>query len=225
MIEFDEALLRECAAKAEEELLAEIPRELHGFSRSSQRKMRQLLRDQGRSGLGKDLARVGRAAVAMLAAVLLLNMVLVGTVEAYREEVWELTLRVKERFTEFRVTGEPTEPASDFIPIEPPYIPEGYVETERLKSNRRQSIAYADENGRDFVYFQRLITPGTVVLDTEDALAQMIEICNREAQLIIEEEVIQIHWIYGEYSFSLIGNAAFDDLKKIAESILQFLEK
>lgn len=165
---FDESLLRECAEKAEEELLAELPEEPHEFSRRFQRKMKRLLREQGRSDFGKGLSRFGRAAAAVLAAVLLVNLVLIGTVEAYREEVWKLTLRVTERFTEFRVTGGSTAPALEFVPIEPPYIPEGYEEIDVLRNDGVNEIIYS--NGTGIIHFsQSGFSEGSILLNTEDA--------------------------------------------------------
>lgn len=216
---FDEALLRECAAEAEKELLAELPEEPHEFSLRFQRKMKRLLREQGRSDFGKGLSRFGRAAAAVLTAVLLVNLVLIGTVEAYREEVWKLTLRVTERFTEFRVTGGSTAPALEFVPIEPPYIPEGYEEIDVLRNDGVNEIIYS--NGTGIIHFsQSGFSEGSILLNTEDADMKLVELHGIDIYVIEEGNRTIACWVYDESIFTVTGDVDYNEMMRIINSIL-----
>ena len=116
----DDSWLYAHVPEAEEAMLCALTEEEHTFTKGFARKMRGLLRYERRGPFGRAAALAGRAAAAVLAAVLALNLILVGTVEAYREEVWKLTLRVTRKYTEFRIEINPTAPTSLFVPIDPP---------------------------------------------------------------------------------------------------------
>lgn len=221
----DDDMLYAHIPEAEEAMLCALTEEEHTFSKGFARKMRRLLRYERRGRFGRTAAQAGRAAAAVLAAVLALNLILVGTVEAYREQAWQLLRRVTRKYTEFRIETNPTAPTSPFVPIDPPYIPEGYEETEKQTNENMQIIIYSSENGTAFTLYQRVIMEGTIVIDTENANVQKMNISGYEVLFITEGEMTQIYWICGEYSFGLVGNADFEDLRAIAENILAFLEK
>ena len=144
----DDSWLYAHIPEAEEAMLCALTEEEHTFSRGFARKMRGLLRRERRSPFGRAAARTGRIAAAVLAAVLALNLILVGTVEAYREEVWQLIRRVTRKYTEFRIETNPTTPTSPFVPIDPPYIPEGYEEVEHFSNEITQIITYLNSESK-----------------------------------------------------------------------------
>lgn len=215
----DDSWLYAHVPEAEESMLSALTDAEHTFSRRFVRRMRALLRYERRGHFGRAAALAGRAAAAVLAAVLLVNLVLIGTVEAYREEVWKLTLRVTERFTEFRVTGGSTAPALEFVPIEPPYIPEGYEEIDVLRNDGVNEIIYS--NGTGIIHFsQSGFSEGSILLNTEDADMKIVELHGIDIYVIEEGNRTIACWVYDESIFTVTGDVDYNEMMRIINSIL-----
>lgn len=205
-------------------MLCALTEEEHTFSRGFARKMRGLLRRERRSPFGRAAARTGRIAAAVLAAVLALNLILVGTVEAYREEVWQLIRRVTRKYTEFRIETNPTTPTSPFVPIDPPYIPEGYEEVDRVITDMDNLILYCRDD-KNFFYSQTNLESGPLYIDTEDANAEVLSLYGCDVYVITENEMTHTYWVDGGYIFSISGNSGYEEILKITENILNIFEK
>lgn len=227
MRQIDDAFLQEYVPEAEKAALDGLPPEdAHTFSRRFQRKMQALLRYERRRPFARRAAAAGRAVAAVLLCVLILNAVLIGSVEAYRERAYEIVETVTRKFTAFSVKVNENTPPAEFKPIEPPYVPEGYEVVERQDiGDIGQRVHYCNDAGAVFTYEQSILIEGTVVVDTEDALVQVEEIFGCEVKFITEGEMTQIYWICGGHSFSLVGNAPLEELQMVAEKILENFEK
>lgn len=224
----DDDFLYNAMPAAEADMLSAIPPEdelKHTFSRRFERKMQALLRYERRTPFARRAAAVGRGVAAVVLAVLILNAALIGGVKAYRESFYEIVETVTRKYTAFNVKVSESVPPAEFSPIEPPYVPEGYTVEEKIENEIMQQIIYSSEGGTVFIYKQRILMDGTVMVDTEDALVQKEEIFGYEVKFITEGEMTQIYWVCGGHSFSLVGNAAFEELKMVAENILKIFEK
>ena len=226
MRQIDDAFLQEYVPEAEKAALDGLPpEEAHTFSRRFQRKMQALLRYERRTPFARRAAAVGRGVAAVLLCVLILNAVLIGGVEAYREWTYEIVETVTKKFSSFsvKVNGN-TAPPAEFKPIEPPYIPEGYEVEEHIANDIESFILYC--NGEKSFFLSQIVA-GTAPLhlDTEDALVEYKEISGYKVCVISENETTQAYFVAGGYEFLVSGNAGYEEILKITEKFLEIFEK
>lgn len=224
----EDAFLYRYMPEAEAAMLAAIPPEAelrHSFSRRFRRKMEALLRYERRSGFGRFAAGFGRIAAAVLIALLAVNTVLVCSVEAYREGFYEIVETVTEKFTAFFVEVDDNAPVTEFKPIDPPYIPEGFEVVERITSDIENSLLYFNESEKTIFYSQMMITPGVTSFDTEDASVNVLPLYDCEIHVISENGTTRAYWINSGYEFIVSSNAGYEEVLAITENILEFLKK
>lgn len=221
----DDAYLYAQIPRAEEAMLRALPREEHRFSRRFERKMRALLRYERRTPLQRAAARAGRIAAAVLAAAILLNAALIGTVKAYREGFLEILEEVRRKFTAFHVETGETLPVTEFVPIEPPYIPEGYEEIDRITNEVKQIIVYMNAEGKDISVSQTELTLSRLYYNTEDATVETIRIQDRKVYVITKDSLTQVFFITEAYEFSICGAAGYAEIMEVTNSIIKLFEK
>ena len=225
MRQIDDAFLQEYVPEAEKAALDGLPpEEAHTFSRRFQRKMQALLRYERRRPFARRAAAAGRAVAAVLLCVLILNAVLIGSVEAYRERAYEIVENVTRKFTAFSVKVNENTPAVEFKPIEPPYVPEGYEVVERYANDIENFILYC-KGEKNFFFSQIVAGTAPVHLDTEDAVVEDKEISGYEVRVISENEITQAYFVAGGYEFLVSGNTGYEEILKITENILEIFEK
>lgn len=190
----------------------------HIFSGRFLRKMKALLKYERRGSFGRFATRLGRVVAAVLVLVIMLNTVLVLSVEAYRERFFEIIQTVTERFTSFFVEVDDDAPVTEFVPIEPPYIPEGFEEIERFADDFVIEIVYSNGD-QEICYSQIKAGAGVTYIDTEDAGTERVRIGAQEVYVISEDNMITVYWACDGSEFLLISNAARDQILAVAESI------
>lgn len=208
---------------AEAVALESIPAENelnHIFSSRFHRKMQALLKYERRGTFGRFATQLGRAVAAVLVVVIMLNTVLVVSVEAYREKFFEIIQTVTERFTSFFVEVDDDAPVTEFVPIEPPYIPEGFEEIERFVDGFVIEIVYSNGD-QDICYSQIKAGAGVMYIDTEDARTERIQIGAQEVYVITEDNMITVYWVCDGSEFLIISNAACDQILAVAENIIK----
>ena len=226
MRQIDDAFLREYVPEAEKAALDGLPpEEAHIFSRWFERKMQALLRYERRTPFARRAAAAGRAVAAVLLCVLILNAVLIGGVEAYRERAYEIVETVTRKFTAFSVKVNDNTPPVEFKPIEPPYVPEGYEVVGRIASDIENTVFYLNDDGKDIFFSQMVAGTAPVYFDTEDALVEDKEISGYEVRVISENEMTQAYFVAGGYEFVVTGTAGYEEVLKITEKILENFEK
>ena len=224
----EDAFLYRYIPEAEAAMLAAIPPEAelrHSFSRRFRRKMEALLRYERRSGFGRFAAGFGRIAAAVLIALLAVNTVLVCSVEAYRESFYEIVETVTEKFTAFFVKVDENAPVTEFIPIDPPYIPEGFEVVEQITSDVENTIFYLNDDGKDIFFSQMTQGIAPIYFDTEGASIENKIISGYEVRVISENEITQIYCVVDGHEFVVTGTAGYEEILKITENILKFFEK
>lgn len=210
--------------RAETAAMESIPAENelnHIFSGRFLRKMKTLLKYERRGSFGRFATRLGRVVAVVLVVVIMLNTVLVVSVEAYREKFFEIIQTVTERFTSFFVEVDDDAPVTEFVPIEPPYIPEGFELIEQFSDAISHTVIYLNEDGQEIYYEQVIITDGEHRIDTEDASEQVIEIENCTAYVVVKNGTTQILWIDGPCRFQIISNTDYETVIAIAEKIIK----
>lgn len=196
----------------------------HTFSGRFLRKMRELLKYERRGMLGRFSMQLGRIAAALVAVVLLMNMMLYVSVEAYREKYYEIIRTATEKFTSIFVEVEDDAPVTELVPIDPPYIPEGFVIVEQLCNEAINNIVYSNNNGREIFYSQMVAGSGISYFDTEGAEVENNIVESREVFVITENEMIQVYWTDGSYEFVIISNAEYDQIMDVVEKIIKKLK-
>lgn len=220
----DDEFLYKYIPAAEKSAMDAIPKEdelNHTFSKKFQRKMKALVDYERRGTFGRAAVRFGRAAAAVLLIVFLLNTVLVVGVAAYREKFFEMIQTVTEKYTAFTVDVDDDAPVTELIPIQPPYIPEGFELVEQFNDAINYDLVYQDLEGREIYYSQSVVTTSAVHIDTEDAAVQQILIGDCMVYVVVEDGTTQLHWFDGDYRFLVIGNADYESILAVAEGIVR----
>lgn len=220
----DDEFLYKHIPMAEKRAMAAIPKEdelNHTFSSRFLRRMKTLVNYERRGSFGRFAVRFGRAVAAVLLIVILLNTVLVVSVDAYREKFFEIIQTVTEKFTSFIVDVDDDAPVTELVPIEPPYIPEGFEMVERFSDAVSHDVVYQTSEGKEIYYSQSIITPSTIHIDTEDAAEKWIQIDDCTVYVVVENSTTQLHWFDGDYRFLVIGNADYESLVAVAEGIIK----
>ena len=194
----------------------------HIFSGRFLRKMKALLKYERRGSFGRFTTQLGRVVAAVLVLVIMLNTVLVVSVEAYREKFFEIIQTVTERFTSFFVEVDDDAPVTEFVPIEPPYIPEGFEEIERYVDYFVIDIVYSNDV-QEICYSQIKAGADVMYIDTEDARTERIQIGAQEVYVITEDNMITVYWVCDGSEFLIISNAAHDQILAVAEGIIKII--
>lgn len=192
----------------------------HVFSGRFLRKMKALLKYERRGSFGRFATQLGRVVAAILVLVIMLNTVLVVSVEAYREKFFELIQTVTERFTSFFVEADDDAPVTELVPIDPPYIPEGFDVIEKFSDAVSHTVIYLNEEGQEIYYVQALVVDGETHIDTEDAEMQVIQIEDCAVYAVRKNDTTQLCWIDGDYEFVIISNVEYETIIAVAEEII-----
>lgn len=191
------------------------------FSRSFERRMRRLIRKEAHPWLGTVYFFSKRAAVffvCIISAMFLFAM----SVEAYRTKFFETIVTYFEDSVLFSYLTDKNTTA--LVSREPAYIPNGYVETDRIENGNYLSITYENNQGKLILWDQMLATDGgSIVLDSEyDAKeTRMIHGCNAIV-FLYDGGYKSGYYEYGESSFMVVAEAlSVDDIYKMFDSILK----
>lgn len=192
----------------------------HVFSNRFLRKMRTLIRQEQRSAFGRFAVKFGRAVAAVLLLCILLNTVLIATVDAYRERFVQIVKTVTEEFTSIVTDRRDDAPTTELVPVEPPYIPEGFTLTQKTVSAIRYSEKYTNGNGQEIYYDQLKLIDGQALLDTENAKIQTLNINNQQVVLIEKEGMIQAYWFDDDYRFMVVSNTEPELILEMVRKII-----
>lgn len=193
-------------------------------SKSFERKMHRLIKEQRRSPKANKILRYLKRSVAAVLVVAMLSFGGIMTVEAYRARVIEIVVQVFNELTEYRFSSEVNHGENAVPPdITFGFIPDGMEEIEnRITSTKRRYVMYEDEAGRFFELTQRLIGNSgeyQTILDTEESDYEVIDIGGNEAFYNKKGQDCSIVWTDAEVLYRIYGNIEPSDLKEIAEKI------
>lgn len=219
-----EDMLAQYMKQAEAVRMGQIPPESelhHQFSGRFLRKMRALLRYERRPVRMRKVVSGFRHMAAAFLLVLGVACVLTLSVDAYREKLFEIVMEVFPELTSIRTAPKDPSVEHEFEPIEPGYVPEGYEVEEKIIDAIGVSMTYMDQNEKRIGYYQTLLGTGETILDTEDAKTETIIINGQEIMIIEKNRFYILWWINEPCEYLLNGDADPDELKKMAESIIE----
>lgn len=212
----------ECMPALEAEMLADLPDEQslhHPFSKKFQKKMNALIRQQKYTPAVKTLHQICRGAAAVLVVVLLLNVLLIIGVEAYRNKVFSFLTESWEKLTSFVVQSDTITGSDIIIPMEPAFLPEGYEEIERYTTDYEHTVIWVNPQGQEIVFSQILLSQSESIFDTEDANIKELDVSGNHVYILSKHNACQVHWLSGDCEFLLIGILSEDEIIEIIESI------
>lgn len=221
-----DGLLDRYAPEAGELWLSALPEQApeHEFSPKFRRKVEKLLRRQRRSAAVNAALRYGRRAAAFALVFLTLSFSCLMTVDAaFRERVIQAVVQVFQEGTYFYYDSR--ESTSQGVgEFRLTYLPNGMkeVQEDREKSDLQVYYYFEDEDGDMFALEQVKVdenTSSVMFFDTENAKVSYFEVHGVEAMGIEKGLNHTIHWVEGNFVYTLSGTIPLEELKLIAEGI------
>ena len=202
-----------------QELEENMEEEDYDFSPEFEKKMERLIKKESHGWLGGAGKFMGKVAVAVL-CVLGLSLAVTMSVDAYRtkffqtaQELWEDSVI----HTYFSGDEE-----QSFVPQEPAYVPEGYVEVSRYESEDMLNITYENAAGEWMVWDQMLAMNKEIrVVDAEYETLETMKIKKGVLSVYTYSDGFKImYYEYNQYIFTWSGyQIEQEDAKLIFDKI------
>ncbi len=229
-MEITDKLLYQYAAEARDIVLSTIPSvdEIpeHKFSKKFERKMNRLIKEQRRSPkLNKAIKYIKRS-IAVAAAVIVVTFSGLMTVDAYREKVIEIIVKVFHELTDYKFVSNVSATSSQLFEelpeIEFGYIPEGMECKKQLSNPKSLVLIFENENGTFLEFRQKFVSSDgshNAILDTEDSESSKIYVNEIETVLNIKDSVNTLIWTEGNIVYRICGNISLDELINTIKNI------
>lgn len=217
-------LLSENMRKIEIMLLDSLPKEedlSHEFSKTFEKKMNKLIREQKRTPFMRSFITYGKRAAAIFFIIVGISFVTTMSVEAYRVKFFEIITEVWEEFTSVRYSTENGITDTILEPITPEYIPEGFTIIEEELDDYGNRIIYENIDNDEIFYEQRVMSNGVIIFDTEGITVQTMEIEGQEINYFTNKGVSQVYWNNYLYIFTLHSTIGEEEIIKIARSVIE----
>ncbi len=163
--------------------------------------------------------RFWRAVAMFLIVFLLANVVLVSTVEAYREALIRVITRNGQHAIDVHFENdsdaEPIDPS--VLVYEPTYLPEGFIIDHIDSWIFGTTVCYKNDNKT--LWFEQNSSNAGYSIDNEHGETGVIEINSNEGVYIELEDEILLVWSDGTATFRLKGALPISELKKVAEGV------
>ncbi|MBQ7831976.1 MAG: DUF4367 domain-containing protein [Lachnospiraceae bacterium] len=202
-----------------QELEENMEEEDYDFSPEFEKKMERLIKKESHGWLGGAGKFIVKVAVAVL-CVLGLSLAVTMSVDAYRtkffqtaQELWEDSVI----HTYFSGDEE-----QSFVPQEPAYVPEGYVEVSRYESEDMLNITYENAAGEWMVWDQMLAMNKEIrVVDAEYETLETMKIKKGVLSVYTYSDGFKImYYEYNQYIFTWSGyQIEQEDAKLIFDKI------
>ena len=224
-IKIDDAYLYEHMPKVEENLMSLIPPEEeldHKFSRRFERKMKKLMKYERRSPKERTVYRGMKLAFAALAVGVLSAFGSAMSVKAYRFRIIEFFVEVFTDLTSYSIQEERPD-GEEIVPVEPGYVPKGFVQNSCVVNDSRYRIKYENESGNLIYYEQMVMSAVGYFVDTEKTVGEETMVGKLKVSIVKEQGTCTLYWKDGMYAYSIIGsgNVATEELLKIARSVIK----
>ncbi len=194
----------------------------HVFSARYKKNMKKIIKEYSRTHMQRKFATFSKYAAIILIIFILANSLLVVTVQAYREKVFEMITNVYKEFTSIITkTEEVPEPLTEKPEFtEPSYIPEGFEVINNMQTDITRKIDY--ENGdRILVYKQNILTNSELRIDTEGTEIKNIKINGTSINYVFNKGMYNAYWNDNEYFYLITGEISFEELLKVIEGVIQ----
>lgn len=161
-----------------------------------------------------------RVAACFLIAVLLAGAV-IATVPQARAAFMRVVIEWTEKYTKFTAEGDGIHTAMPQWTLG--YLPDGYVEIERLETEQLLEIYYQNDAG-GFLAFGAMSQSGSLLVNNEGVQYHQ-QVIEGVVYHLFEAETIdnfsQVVWDAHGYRFNVNGSLSVDELLTIAESVIK----
>ncbi|CZR95860.1 hypothetical protein CDFC105_73140 [Clostridioides difficile] len=182
----------------------------HVFSKSFERKMKKLIKQQKRSSLTNKIIFYSKRTAIVFLIVLASLFTVTMSSEALRTRLYELVIRVYEDLTSFVFSNKENIEIKNLKIKEPEYTPEGFKEVDRVDNFM---IAYENEKSIRIEYTSTEIDANSIILDTENAKVKDIFINGYKAKYIEKETFLQVFW--NDNNFIYLLNVDYQNNKNL----------
>lgn len=194
------------------------------YSKSFERKMQKLIREQRRTPSMNRILRYVKQTVVAVLAVAIFTFGGLMTVDAYRAKVINFVVDVFNELTQYRFSSDLPDSNSMVLPeISFGYVPEGMEEVKnRLTSTGQRQIVYENDADDFFKLTQKSLSNSDqfdVILDTEESVYKVGSIQGCEAFFNTKGDDSSIIWVDENVIYSLFGNIDLSELKMVADRI------
>ena len=219
-------MLSQFVPEAEKLWLESLPSDdqisAHIFSRSFERAMKKLIREQKRSPFVKDFMRFAKRAAAIVLLTVAVAFSALMTVDAYRAKFIEMIEEIFDDLTHYSFTSSQKSTMQRGRLILS-YLPEGLTEIEHYISEPlEESFSFEDENGRLLQVSLNFLTENSslnLLLDTEDAKTTTIPFKDGSATLVEKDGMSTLLWDDDSYVFLVLGDFPAEEVLKVANGI------
>ncbi|NLA86429.1 MAG: DUF4367 domain-containing protein [Clostridiales bacterium] len=163
-------------------------------------------------GLGK--------AAACLCMLLAVATVVLMSVEATRNAIFNAVLSRHEKYTEIRYETESHKDGKDIYRIT--YLPEGFKEDTLETSGNFTTFIYRDDAGGRIIFAQHPAGGGTTMVDNENTVYTEVQVSGRAGHLFkakTEDDSSILIWERNGVVFELVSALDSKELIRIGESI------
>lgn len=194
----DEMLYKSCN-KLEKNLLDNLPNESdieYEFSNKFERKMKKLIKYEKRHPIINSIYTYSKKIAIVFLIVTMGLFTLTISVEAVRSKVINVIIEIYEEFTSIMFSKEDEDISinREFKLISPNYIPKGFKEIDKVESSIGLFIVYEDDEYLQIRYSCDEISNNSIILDTEDAQVEDININGYKAKYIVKNNIQQLVW-------------------------------
>ena len=219
--DLEELLKSVCTVEVEltQEKLKQLPP--HHFSRAFEKKMKWLF---WRRALRYDtiLNSTGKKVAALLLCFLLASTTTVLSVEAWRNELFQLIQKVYDYCTDITFEGNTSEDFTDepFVAYQITALPEGFSLVEEQVFPEVYNSVKKYQNEEMYLYFeQALASSSNFFVDSEGGQTEIIQYNGIEYLACINKGRQYLAWTKDQYAFLLRSNVLMDQLLVIADSV------
>ena len=189
------------------------------FSSGFNKTMKKLIKYESRTPLMRKFMSGMRAAAAVFIVIITMTFLVIVSVKAYRIRAFKFITKVFKEYTEIKIGSDEITGDDTLVYAPPTYVPEGYSVIKQTGNEYKNSIIYADKDGWEINYSQDLLGHAGILLDTEDAKTEYIDINGNEALLISKKGLVQLFWHDRFNRYLLSGYISEDEIVKMAKSI------
>ena len=225
-------MLFEHAAEARNIWLSTLPPQdeipVISYSKSFERKMRKLIKEQRRTPRTNQILRYMKQTAAAVLVIAVFTFGGLMTVDAYRAKVVEFVVYVFNELTQYRFSSNVSDVDDIILPeITFGYIPKGMKEIEnKIIPTGQRHIVYENDTGGFFELIQQPLSENdryNLILDTENSSYTVGFVHGCDAFFNTKGSDSSIVWIDGNMVYDLYGNIGMDELKIVAEKMEKLL--
>jgi len=196
--------------------------EIHVFSDSYKKNMKKIIKKYSPTPFQNKLLKLGKHAIVVLIFIILINGILITTVEGYRQRAFKIITNIYEKFTSLVIEVE--EPIDienlELYFIEPTYIPDGFQLMDDFKTDITRTIDYRNED-KIILFEQSIIINMGAMVDTEDTAIKEMVVNKQPIKYFFNKGMCNAYWNDDKYTYSLIAEVSSQDFTKIIEGIIK----